>query len=74
MDFNEFVRTVKARGVRVLLRETTVYPEWGQLPQLYAEQAVGLIGCYTEKNGGVIFTKPYKLWSKSKRTFEKVKI
>lgn len=74
MDFNTFINKVKGKGVKVLLRETTVYPGWGQLSQLYAEQNSTLIGCYSEKTGGVIFTKPYKLWSKSRRTFEKVKI
>jgi hypothetical protein len=74
MDFNVFKKTIKSRGVKVLLRETTVYPDWGQLSQLYAEQNGALIGCYSDKSGGVIFTKPYKLWSKAKRTFEKVKI
>lgn len=74
MNYAEFVKAVKAQGTKVLLRDVTEYKDLAQADLLYAENASGLIGVYGKLNGGLVYAKPKRLWSKARRKFEKVKI
>jgi len=74
MEYDDFVKAVKAVGVKELLRDVSEYKDLEQAELLYAVNDIGLVGVYAPKNKGMIFGKPKKLWSKSRRKFEKVKI
>ena len=73
MTLEEFKAEVKARGVKALLEETTDYG-YDRAGCYYAEKAGDLIGYFSPRNGGVFYDHRYVNWSKSKRTFNKVKI
>ena len=73
LAYEDFVKEVKLAGIKCLHKEVTEYVELGELPQLYAIGKDRLVGCYSEKQGGVVFpaTRKGSRWSKSGRKFIK---
>ena len=74
MDFETFKQEARKLDIKRLLKETSEYDGLGVLPQIYAVKGHYLMGCYTPKNGGKMFSKPMKGWSKTRRQFEEIAI
>jgi hypothetical protein len=73
MSYKDFLTECKARGVKYLYRDVTVYADGKQyLGCLYALQEKGkkFEGSYSEMWGGK-FNTYRQNWSPSKRTFER---
>lgn len=72
MNYTEFVKAIKKLNVNSLLKETTQYDFDHR--GVYAEKAGKLIGYYNPASGGTVFSRPMTQWSRSHRSFEKIKI
>lgn len=73
MSLEQFKSEAHERGIKHILRETTVYESGIKVGHVvYAEQNACLVGCWSERNGGKWFAKPMRSWSRSRRKFDKV--
>ena len=75
LNYKDFIKEVKKKGVTHLYREVTLYQNDRQYNKvLYALKGTGrgLVGYYSPKSGG--FVRNSSQWSASGRKFDKIKI
>ena len=74
MNLQDFKTAIIKLGCKELSQETTDYGDLDVTNQLYAIKGGKLIGCYSDKAGGKVFSKTSTHFSTSGRTFRKIKI